>query len=108
MTDQPWYAITRNCAIACLAPLLTRPTLDALVAGFAGHNDSPATVGQLIGLYELHGLTGIFNIGTGRAGEIRWALVKAGLIDPGSVPLVRQRTQAGQASGGHSRSCGAQ
>lgn len=84
MTVQLTHTITCGCPIACLAPLLTRPTLDALVAGIVGEPNSPATVGQLIELYQYDKLTDIFNIGSARAGEIRWALVKAGLIESDS------------------------
>jgi hypothetical protein len=90
MTDQLTCTITRDCQIACLASLLTRPTFDALMAGMVSQDDSPATVGQLVELYQYDKLTDIFNIGSSRSGEIRWALVQAGLIEPTRVPLVRQ------------------
>ena len=77
MTDQLTCTITRDCQIACLASLLTRPTFDALMAGMVSQDDSPATVGQLVELYQYDKLTDIFNIGSSRSGEIRWALVQA-------------------------------
>jgi len=59
------YVITRTCPIECLAPLLSRKTFSALAAGM---QCSPATVGQVIELYEQGQLQDIENISTGRAG----------------------------------------
>lgn len=87
MTDQLSPAVTRDCLISCLAPWLTRPTLDALATGLVGRHDALATVGQVIELFEQNQLVNIFNVGPSRAGEIRSALVQAGLVDPNAVPL---------------------
>jgi hypothetical protein len=70
-------AIRRDCPIECLAPLLPRQTMAALTAGMG----SPATVGQVVELYEQRKLMEIYGISTGRLGEIRRSLVKAGLIE---------------------------
>ena len=72
------HVITRSCPVACLAPLLSRVTFCALAEGMQG---SPATVGQVVELYEQRRLIEIENISTGRCGEIRRSLVKAGLIE---------------------------
>ena len=92
MTDQRDNAITRDCPIACLASLLTRSTLEALIAGIEGE---PATVRQVIELYEQHRLRDIYGISSGRTGEIRWALVHAGLLEPNSAPLASQAIRDG-------------
>jgi hypothetical protein len=64
-----------------LAPLLDRITFAALAAGMP---DSSATVGQVIERYEYGTLTDIYNISSGRAGEIRTSLIEAKLVDPDS------------------------
>jgi hypothetical protein len=71
------YVVSRNCAISCLRPFLTPPTLDALIAGIHG---SSGRVVQVIELYENDQLVDIFNIGPSRASEIRRALVFTGLV----------------------------
>lgn len=101
MTAEPPYTVTRDCPVACLAPLLTRPTFDALAAGVVGHNDAPATVGQVIELYEQNLLRDVRNIGPSRAGEIRRALVQAGLIEPNTAPLAMRWVRNGTESDGH-------
>jgi len=80
--------ISRDCPIQCLAPLLSRQTLAALVNGNDG---SLAAVGQVVELYEQHKLMKIENISTGRMGEIRGCLVEAGLIEPDGRPMFRRR-----------------
>lgn len=96
-------AIRRNCPIECLAPLLSRQTLAALVNGIDG---SPATVEQVVELYEQHRLMETHGISTGRLGEIRRSLVEAGLIEPDGRPIPRRRL-AGDASVlyGHHATC---
>jgi hypothetical protein len=81
-------AINRDCPIECLAALLSRQTLAALVNGIDG---SPATVGQVVELYEQHRLNEIPGISTGRTGEIRRCLVEAGLIESDGRPILKQR-----------------
>jgi hypothetical protein len=68
--------------------VLGRLTFAALVEGLVGMKSEPggATVGDVIELYEQGRLTEIYNISSGRAGEIRSCLVRAGLIDPESRP----------------------
>lgn len=95
-------AVTRDCPIACLASLLSRTTLDALIVGIVG---SPATIGQLIELCECSRLTDIFNIGPSRAGEIRWALVQAKLMNPERRPLIQLQRPARHSEHGHDKSC---
>jgi hypothetical protein len=88
-----------------LASWLTRPTLDALIAGLVGHDDSPVTVGQLIELFEQNQLVNIFNVGPSRAGEVRWALVRTGLIDPSAVPLAGRWLRSDADGNGHHHAC---
>ena len=83
------YVITRACPIECLAPLLSRPTFRALVQGVP---DSPATVGQVIDLYEQHRLMAIMSINTGRYGEIRRSLIEAKLIGWSSRSVIQRRS----------------
>jgi len=97
------YVVTRDCPIQCLAPLLSRLTYNALVDGVSG---SPATVAQVIELYERGRLVDIDNISSGRAGEIRHVLIEAQLIDPSSKPIPRYaRQQEASASNGHHVAC---
>lgn len=105
MTSQLSSTVTRDCPVACLAPLLTQPTLDALASGLARDDDSPATVGQLIELFEQNHLTNIFNVGSGRAGEIRWALVTAELIDPNAMPRALRWMRKDTNGNGHHQVC---
>lgn len=81
--------ITKDCPIECLAPLLSRATFDALAAGI---DSDPATVAHVIALYEHGGLMNLYNISSGRAGEIGRCLVAAGMIEPPSSepPLWRR------------------
>ena len=72
------HVITRDCAIECLAALLSVPTLGALASGIG---EAPATVGQVIELYEQRRLMNIHNISSGRAGEIKRCLMTIGLIE---------------------------
>jgi len=97
------YVITRTCPIECLAPLLSRKTFSALAAGM---QCSPATVGQVIELYEQGQLQDIENISTGRAGEIRRSLIEAKLIELNSRPIIRRRTvRDASVPDGHHASC---
>jgi len=95
--------VTRACPIQCLAPFLSHLTYTALLYGLPG---SPATVAQVIELYEHGQLVDIHNIGSGRAGEIRRSLIEAQLIDPNSKPIPRySRQQEAPASNGHHAIC---
>jgi hypothetical protein len=95
-------AIRRYCPIECLAPLLSRQTMAALTAGMG----SPATVGQVVELYEQRRLMEIYGISTGRLGEIKRSLVKAGLIEPGGRPVFRRRRPRDRSVGcGHCEGC---
>jgi len=76
-------AINRDCPIECLAALLSRQTLAALANGIDG---SPATVGQVIELYDQHRLMEIHGISTGRLGEIKRSLIEAKLIESSGQP----------------------
>lgn len=88
--------ISKDCPIACLAAVLSRTTLDTLVAVIVGHDSSPATVGQVVELYEQDRLMKLYNISSGRLGEIRRGLVAVGLVEVGIEPLVgRGQTQNG-------------
>ena len=80
------HAVTPDCSIECLAPALSRSTLGALLLGIDG---SPVTVGHVIELYKQGRLQDIYNISSGRAGEIKRCLVAAGLIELGDDPLSR-------------------
>ena len=90
------YGITQDCPIECLAPLLSRQTLATLVNGIDG---SPATVGQLIELYDQRRLMEIHGISTGRLGEIRRSLVEAKLIEADGRPILRRSTIANVETG---------
>jgi hypothetical protein len=96
------YVITPDCPIECLAPLLSLPTYTALVAAL----ESPATVGQVVDLYEHGGLLDLYNIGSGRAGEIRRCLLQCGLIrsDRSSV-ITRRSVLNASVPRGHDASC---
>jgi hypothetical protein len=98
-------AVGKGCSVTCLSSLLTRPTLDALISGVVGQDGSPATVGQLVELYHYDKLTDIFSIGSSRAGEIRGALVQAGLIEPDQMPLVRRWIRSQELNDGHDQAC---
>ena len=74
------HNISPDCPIECLTPLLSQETSAALAVGLQG---TPATVGQVIELYQLGRLKDIRNISTGRSGEISWRLAESGLIRPG-------------------------
>lgn len=84
------YVVTRECPIQCLAPFLSSLTYNALLDGVAG---SPATVGQVVELYECGRLMDIHNIGAGRMGEIRRSLIEAKLIDPAGRLIISPRVQ---------------
>jgi hypothetical protein len=103
MIDQFSYVISPDCPIACLGSLLSRPTVDALLVGVEG---SPARVGQVVELYEQNMLREIYNIGSGRAGEIRRALAEIGLIDPEGRPPVGRRHVRRHGEAGHVKECG--
>ena len=81
-------AINGDCPIECLAPILTRQTLTALVNGIDG---SLATVGRVIELYAQHRLMEISGISTGRYGEIKRGLIEAKLIEASSQTGINRR-----------------
>lgn len=95
--------VTRDCPIACLAPLLTQLTFDALACGLA---DS-ATVGDLAWLCAHRRLMELYGIGPSRAGEIRECLVGAGLVDL-DTQLMWRDPQRQRAANGHHVSCSVQ
>lgn len=96
------YVVTRDCPIQCLAPLLSRMTLAALVVGLPA---PPATVGQLIEMYEQGRLTDVYNISSGRVGEIRSCLIQAKLVDPDSRHGSKRDGATGATVNGHHVSC---
>jgi hypothetical protein len=97
------YVITRTCPIECLAPLLSRTTFAALADGLDG---CPATVGQVIELYRQRRLMDIYNISSGRTGEIRHSLIQGGLIEPSSKPATKlDFAREVMTSTGHHASC---
>jgi hypothetical protein len=67
--------IKPTCPIAWLAPLLRRPTFEALTSAL----DPAAPISQLISLAEENRLKTLPNISTGRAGDIRRTLTQADL-----------------------------
>lgn len=91
-----------SCPIECLAPLLNRCTFAALAAGMS---DSPATVGRVIELYEQGRLTKIYNISSGRVGEIRSSLIQAKLIDRNSKHGGKRAGELDIAPNGHHVRC---
>ena len=96
-------AITRDCPIECLASLLSRSTLAALVDGVEG---SPATVGQVVELYEQGRLPDIYDNSSGRVGEIRWCLTAAKLVEADARLVVRRRyIRETKLGNGHHLSC---
>jgi len=80
-------SLSRSCPIACLAPLLSRPTFQVLAAGL----DDSAIVGDVVELYERRRLMKLPNISTGRAGEVRQCLVEAGLVEGDGRLVIRRR-----------------
>jgi len=96
------YVITRSCPIECMAPLLNRFTFAALAAGMSG---SPATVRQAIERYEQGTLTNIYNISSGRVGEIRSSLIEAKLIDPDSKYGSKRASERDTVPYGHHVTC---
>lgn len=101
MNDQLPYTITPDCPIACLAPLLTPRTLDALMAGSEG---LAATVGQIVEVYEKDKLQKVHGIGSSRFGEICWALAQTGLVEQTWVSYMKRRVRDGE--WGHDEGCG--
>jgi hypothetical protein len=67
-------AISHDSPISCLLPMLSGPTFGALVCALG----LSATVGDLAELSARGRLTKLYDIGYGRAGEIRRALEEAG------------------------------
>jgi hypothetical protein len=98
------YAIKRSCPIECLEPLLNRLTFAALAEELK-HSPGTATVGAVIELYEQNRLTDIYNISTGRAGEIRSSLIRVGLIDPASRIGCKHVNGRGEVRHGHHVTC---
>lgn len=72
-------AITLDCPLPCLASLLSRMSYEALVNGI---DAAPATVGDVVELYEQDRLDELPGIGTGRRGEIHRCLVAMELVKP--------------------------
>lgn len=102
MTDLTMDGITKDCPIECLASMLSTATYAALTAGL----EDPATVGQVVDLYEQGKLVKIHNIRWGRIGEIRRCLAAAGVIKASIEQVSRPReTRRILAQDGHHTSC---
>ncbi|MGH3398092.1 MAG: hypothetical protein ACRDPO_25740, partial [Streptosporangiaceae bacterium] len=71
------HVLEPSCSVRCLEAELSRGTYHALVIGIPR---TSATVGDVLGLYRQGRLGDIYNISTGRIGEIRRALTRAGLL----------------------------
>lgn len=99
----PVLTVTRDCPVACLGPLLSQPTFDALTCAL----DPAATVGTVAELCEHHRLMDLYGIGPGRAGEIRRCLIDMGLVDPDRTPLVWRGRRGEVMPNGHHGSCAA-
>src|SRR5436309_8073 len=74
------HVLTAACPVDCLEVVLSTATFHTLVRAYNAPFDPPATVGQVLELLRARRLGQAFGIGPRRLGEIRAALVLAGLV----------------------------
>jgi hypothetical protein len=70
---------TLACPVDCLETVLSAATISTLIRAEYAPLDTPATIGQLLGLLRAGRLGRVPGIGPRRLGEIRAGLVLAGL-----------------------------
>jgi hypothetical protein len=77
------HALTLNCPLTCLEPLLPARAYHALQAACPGPHPK---IGHVVDLYRRQEITRIPRIGAQAAFQIQTCLASAGLIGPATTP----------------------
>jgi hypothetical protein len=78
------HQITPGCPIDCLRAVLSRRAFNRLARAYQAPFDPPATAADVIHLHRSQRLDDIYGLGPRHIGEIKTALVFAGLLNDDS------------------------